>query len=70
MPAPAFTIEALEPASCLLQAAHDWALQETQLDWIDLEVLTSNLPARGLVAGPWRPLSASPYRAFASRPTV
>ena len=46
MPAPAFTIEALEPASCLLQAAHDWALQETQLDWIDLEVLTSNLPAR------------------------
>jgi ribosomal protein S18 acetylase RimI-like enzyme len=32
----------------LLQAAHDWALQDTQLDWIDLEVLTTNLPARAL----------------------
>ena len=32
----------------LLQAAHDWAIQETELDWIDLELLTTNAPARAL----------------------
>ena len=32
----------------LLQAAHDWALHETPLDWIDLELLTTNVPARAL----------------------
>ena len=32
----------------LLQAAHHWAVHETALAWIDLEVLTTNLPARSL----------------------
>jgi len=32
----------------LLQAAHSWAMEETQLDWIDLELLATNLPARAL----------------------
>jgi ribosomal protein S18 acetylase RimI-like enzyme len=32
----------------LLQAAQDWAVQQTALDWIDLEVLTTNLPGRAL----------------------
>lgn len=32
----------------LLQVARDWALHETALDWIDLELLTINLPAREL----------------------
>ena len=32
----------------LLHAAHEWAVKETQLDWIDLEVLTTNAPARAL----------------------
>jgi RimJ/RimL family protein N-acetyltransferase len=38
-------------ARALLQAAHDWAVQETQLDWIDLELLATNLPARALYLG-------------------
>lgn len=35
-------------ATRLLHAAHAWALQDTTLDWIDLELLASNLPARAL----------------------
>jgi RimJ/RimL family protein N-acetyltransferase len=32
----------------LLEAACDWALQQPALDWIDLEVLSVNAPARRL----------------------
>ena len=32
----------------LLQVAQDWAAQETGLDWIDLEVIATNLPGRAL----------------------
>jgi len=28
--------------------AQDWATQETGLDWIDLEVIATNLPGRAL----------------------
>ena len=35
-------------AGRLLQAARDWAAQETSLAWIDLELLTTNLPGRAL----------------------
>ncbi|MBZ2206350.1 GNAT family N-acetyltransferase [Massilia soli] len=32
----------------LIEAAMDWARAEAGIDWIDLEVLSSNRPARGL----------------------
>ena len=35
-------------ATHLLRAAQDWAVRETTVDWIDLELLTSNLPGRAL----------------------
>jgi len=35
-------------AGRLLHAARDWAVNETVLDWIDLELLATNLPARAL----------------------
>jgi len=35
-------------ATHLLRAAREWAEQETSVDWIDLELLTTNLPGRAL----------------------
>jgi GNAT superfamily N-acetyltransferase len=35
-------------AGRLLHTARNWALHETTLDWIDLELLTINLPAKEL----------------------
>ena len=35
----------------LLQVAQDWAMQETALAWLDLEVLATNLPGRALYLG-------------------
>jgi ribosomal protein S18 acetylase RimI-like enzyme len=32
----------------LLQVAQEWAIHKTSLDWLDLEVLTTNLPGRAL----------------------
>ncbi|MDQ2822937.1 MAG: GNAT family N-acetyltransferase [Pseudomonadota bacterium] len=35
----------------LLQVAQDWATQEAGLDWLDLEVIATNLPGRALYLG-------------------